>query len=459
MKLLPLRNLRLVMTETLKKTDDDHDSGTESDDESAEIEELQKYMEQSIQLEDGSSGHSPSRRRSATAAVLCQHTTSFRQHQPEPQQPNNKSADRRRVLPQQQQLHHHHHHHHLHTQYHPHHHSELLSGPAVVTALLTATNTAAGHQQQPCCHVVAPSVVVGGSPVLLDSALPSDSDPNLELHSSEEELEVINNRAGSAEKRKWSQANQRRARGARASLRRSRSDGGGDTSSDEEEYDAASGATLADGVSSRAMTNGACRRNTSDVEDDDDDEDDDEDDEEVRDLTWSGRGVGGAGGAGAVGEGVVNGVHGSASSAASSARSSSQRSSSSSSTAVVPPTPVEFRASPPLHVHRPYNGSPPPKVFHAAPGVVGGLSSSSSSTSLVSSSLSTTSTGATTLTLSASAHIPAFEVCAVSPRKRHRQDRGGGGTAFGVFSLVDGGPVQRPCLDFEKMQQIRVKLL
>ncbi|KAH7987833.1 hypothetical protein HPB52_025082 [Rhipicephalus sanguineus] len=229
-----------------------------------------------------------------------------------------------------------------------------------------------------------------------------------------------------------------------SSLRRSRSDGGGDTSSDEEEYDEVSGATLADGVSSRAMANGVCRRNASDVEDDDDDEDDDEDDEEVRDLTWSGRVGGGVG----VGEGVMNGVHGSASSAASSARSSSQRSSSSSSTAVVPPTPVEFRASPPLHVHRPYNGSPPPKVFHAAPGVVGGTSSSSSTSS------SSTSSGPTTLTLSASAHIPAFEVCAVSPRKRHRQDRGGGGTAFGVFSLVDGGPVQRPCLDFEKMQQV-----
>lgn len=384
MKLLPLRNLRLVMTETLKKTDDDHDSGTESDDESAEIEELQKYMEQSIQLEDSSGGHSASR--------LCQHA-SFRQ--PESRQ-QNKSADRRRLLPQQ---------------HHHHHHSELLSSPAVV--LVTA------H------HVVGPNVAPNSSPVLLDSALPSDSDPNLEQHSSEEELEVINNRAGSAEKRKWSQANQRR--GARASLRRSRSDGGGDTSSDEEECDAASGATLADGVSSRATANGVGRRN--DVEDDDDDEDD----EEVRDLTWSGRVNGGVG--------VMNGLHGSA--AASSARSSSQRSSS--STAVVPPTPVEFRASPPLHVHRPYNGSPPPKVFHAAPGAVGGSSSSATSSS----------SGPTTLTLSA--HIPAFEVCAVSPRKRHRQD--GGGTAFGVFSLVDGGPVQRPCLDFEKMQQIRVKLL
>lgn len=43
----------------------------------------------------------------------------------------------------------------------------------------------------------------------LDSALPSDSDPNLEAnHSSEEELEVINcGAARCPEKRKWSQAN------------------------------------------------------------------------------------------------------------------------------------------------------------------------------------------------------------------------------------------------------------
>ncbi|EEC17559.1 hypothetical protein IscW_ISCW022452 [Ixodes scapularis] len=64
----------------------------------------------------------------------------------------------------------------------------------------------------------------------------------------------------------------------------------------------------------------------------------------------------------------------------------------------------------------------------------------------------TSSLGSSVSSGGTSAHIPAFEVCAVSPRKRHRQDRGGG-TAFGVFSLVDGGPVQRPCLDFEKMQQ------
>lgn len=395
------------------KTDDDHDSGTESDDESAEIQELQKYMEHSIQLEDGSGQHSPSGRRKV---VLCQHATRFRQTQQQQQtqqdaqqqqQPNNKPMERRRQPP------------HL----HPHnHHQQAVSGPAVVTALLSATVSTGGR---------GPSVGAecggGGSPALLDSALPSDSDPNLEQHSSEEELEVINNRAGSAEKRKWSQANQRRARGARASLRRSRSDGAaGDSSSDEEEeYDAASVAGDAALAVNGALSNGAAGR--SDDDDEEEDDDDDEDDAEVRDLTWS------SGGGGRCE--AANGVHSSNNSSC-----NSQRSSSSSAT-VVPPAPVEFRASPPLHVHRPYNGSPPPKVFHAAAPVGGG------------------GLGPTTLTLSASAHIPAFEVCAVSPRKRHRQDRGGGGTAFGVFSLVDGGPVQRPCLDFEKMQQIRVKLL
>lgn len=391
------------------KTDDDHDSGTESDDESAEIEELQKYMEHSIQLEDGSGHHSPSGRRKV---VLCQHATRFRQTQQtqqqtqqqdtQQQQPNNKPMERRRGQPA--------------------HHHQPVSGPAVVTALLSATVAAGVGRGPPPTSVggAAGCVGGGGSPVLLDSALPSDSDPNLEQHSSEEELEVINNRAGSAEKRKWSQANQRRARGARASLRRSRSDGAaGDTSSDEEEYDAASVAGDAALAVNGALSNGG--RSDDDGEDDDDDEDD----EEVRDLTWSG---------GSRCE-AANGAH----SSSNASSCSSQRSSSSSAT-VVPPAPVEFRASPPLHVHRPYNGSPPPKVFHAAAPVGGG------------------GLGPTTLTLSASAHIPAFEVCAVSPRKRHRQDRGGG-TAFGVFSLVDGGPVQRPCLDFEKMQQIRVKLL
>ncbi|XP_022241117.1 uncharacterized protein LOC106459034 isoform X2 [Limulus polyphemus] len=79
-------------------------------------------------------------------------------------------------------------------------------------------------------------------------------------------------------------------------------------------------------------------------------------------------------------------------------------------------TPVEFCASPPANVHKPSRSlSPPPKVFH-----------------------------------SASANIPSFEVCSVSPRNlsprkkhRHMHASGGGG----------GANIQRPCLDFEKMQQ------
>ncbi|KAF8789314.1 hypothetical protein HNY73_007258 [Argiope bruennichi] len=64
--------------------------------------------------------------------------------------------------------------------------------------------------------------------------------------------------------------------------------------------------------------------------------------------------------------------------------------------------PVEFRTSPPAHVHK------PSKCLRQA-------------------------------------HIPPHELCSVSPRKRHRRTP----TA-----------IQRPCLDFEKMQQInRVRLL
>ncbi|XP_064484817.1 uncharacterized protein LOC135397289 isoform X2 [Ornithodoros turicata] len=268
------------MTDSLKQTDDDHDSGTESDDESAEIEELQKYMEHSIQLEDGGTRHHGKGRHGG-------------------------------------------HHNHPHQ---------------------------VGAQQGGLLAPHKEVRVVADSPATLDSALPSDSDHNCDHHSSEEELEVINNRAGSAEKRKWSQANQRRARG---SLRRSRSDG-----------------AHCDGDATSS------------------------DDEEVRDLTRR-------------------------STACSTAAAAAAALS-------VYAAPVEFRASPPLHVHRPHNGSPPLKVFHAA-------------------------------------HLPAFEVCSVSPRKRHRQDFNGGprsgASSFAVFSLGDGGPVPRPCLDFEKMQQIRVKLL
>ncbi|XP_022241455.1 uncharacterized protein LOC106459147 isoform X1 [Limulus polyphemus] len=77
--------------------------------------------------------------------------------------------------------------------------------------------------------------------------------------------------------------------------------------------------------------------------------------------------------------------------------------------------PVEFCASPPANVHKPSQSlSPPPKVFH-----------------------------------SAAANIPAFEVCSVSPRnnspkKIHRH---------AATNRVRRDNVQRPCLDFEKMQQ------
>lgn len=143
------------------------------------------------------------------------------------------------------------------------------------------------------------------SPTALDSALPSDSDPNLDQHSSEEELEVINScvREG-PEKRKWGQAN-----------RRSFGDSSGSS------------------------------------------------DEEVRDLMCSS-------------------------------------------------LPLEFRASPPADAHKPAQSqSPPAKLFHFSP-----------------------------------ATLTPFEVCAVSPRKRHRQNHNAAPTMQ-----------NRPCLDFEKMQQLRTR--
>lgn len=104
------------------KNDDDHDSGTESDDEGADAEELEKYMDDSLHCDVSSA---PSDRASSTLDTITDTTEGGR-----------------------------------------------CSGP-------------------------------------LDSALPSDSDPNLEAnHSSEEELEVINcGAARCPEKRKWSQAN------------------------------------------------------------------------------------------------------------------------------------------------------------------------------------------------------------------------------------------------------------
>lgn len=71
-------------------------------------------------------------------------------------------------------------------------------------------------------------------------------------------------------------------------------------------------------------------------------------------------------------------------------------------------TPVQFRTSPPRGAHRPGHRSlsPPPKLFHYVPS-------------------------------------PAHD-SAVSPRKRHRHT-----------AVSSPHAIQRPCLDFEKMQQVR----
>ncbi|XP_054713318.1 uncharacterized protein LOC129222798 [Uloborus diversus] len=239
-----LRTQSLNETETYHvKTDDDRDSGTESDDEGAEIEELQKYMESIISLD--SSRHSEHHRRSK------------RHHQHLPSQvtaEDDGAASSPADAPPSRPPHHRHHHH---------------------------------HRRRTSHH--------RSSPALADSALPSDSDHNVDHHSSEEELEVINSgspttpRLPQPEKRKWD---------CSAPL-------------DDEQ-------TLGD---------------------------DDENN-----------------------------------------------------------CPVEFRTSPPAHAHK------PSKCLRQA-------------------------------------HIPAHELCSVSPRKRHRR-------------TPTGQAIQRPCLDFEKMQQInRVRLL
>ncbi|XP_054722606.1 uncharacterized protein LOC129232486 isoform X1 [Uloborus diversus] len=112
------------------QNDDDHDSGTESDDEGADAEELEKYMDDSLHCDVSSA---PSDRASSTLDTI------------------------------------------------------------------TDTTTEGGG----ACG--AGAELESASPNLLDSALPSDSDPNLEHHSSEEELEVINSCTKYPEKRKWSQ--------------------------------------------------------------------------------------------------------------------------------------------------------------------------------------------------------------------------------------------------------------
>ncbi|XP_067140270.1 uncharacterized protein [Centruroides vittatus] len=71
--------------------------------------------------------------------------------------------------------------------------------------------------------------------------------------------------------------------------------------------------------------------------------------------------------------------------------------------------PVEFRSSPPANVPKPSRSlSPPPKLFHSSVG-----------------------------------NIPPLELCSVSPRKRHRH----------IPNVNTSTNLQRPCLDFEKIQQ------
>ncbi|KAG8182964.1 hypothetical protein JTE90_003341 [Oedothorax gibbosus] len=111
------------------RSDDDRDSGTESDDEGAEIEELQKYMETIIHLDSGRRHQTHHHRVSKRPPPLQVTTTTPFQH-------SNRHHRHRRTTPR------------------------LSPGPP-------------------------------------DSALPSDSDPH---HSSEEELEVINSHH---HKRKW----------------------------------------------------------------------------------------------------------------------------------------------------------------------------------------------------------------------------------------------------------------
>lgn len=75
--------------------------------------------------------------------------------------------------------------------------------------------------------------------------------------------------------------------------------------------------------------------------------------------------------------------------------------------------PVEFRSSPPANVPKPSRSlSPPPKLFHSSVG-----------------------------------NIPPLELCSVSPRKRHRH----------IPTSNSSTNLQRPCLDFEKMQQKLVR--
>lgn len=215
------------------------------------------------------------------------------------------------------------------------------------------------------------------SPYFLDSALPSDSDHNYDHHSSEEELEVINNpsncaavgtsakelltcRSGSVstvmpEKRKWSQM----TAGSTCSL----------SNTCHQPTHSSGRLTIAETCS---FIHGGSSCNVE---------------------------LGGGGGGGRASVAVI-----ATTPAADQSSGSSDEEVQGLLAAMA--TPVQFRTSPPLDAHKPGRSqSPPPKLFH-----YGGNASAAA----------------------------ALEV---SPRKRHRH-------------TPRAHHIQRPCLDFEKMQQV-----
>lgn len=215
------------------------------------------------------------------------------------------------------------------------------------------------------------------SPYFLDSALPSDSDHNYDHHSSEEELEVINNpsncaavgtsakelltcRSGSVstvmpEKRKWSQM----TAGSTCCL----------SNTCHQPTHSSGRLTIAETCS---FIHGGSSCNVE---------------------------LGGGGGGGRASVAVI-----ATTPAADQSSGSSDEEVQGLLAAMA--TPVQFRTSPPLDAHKPGRSqSPPPKLFH-----FGGNASAAA----------------------------ALEV---SPRKRHRH-------------TPRAHHIQRPCLDFEKMQQV-----
>eukprot|EP00096_Caligus_rogercresseyi_P009319 TRINITY_DN3146_c0_g1_i2.p1 TRINITY_DN3146_c0_g1~~TRINITY_DN3146_c0_g1_i2.p1 ORF type:complete len:272 (-),score=46.57 TRINITY_DN3146_c0_g1_i2:1870-2685(-) len=98
-------------------------------------------------------------------------------------------------------------------------------------------------------------------------------------------------------------------------------------------------------------------------------------------------------------------------------------------------TPVQFRTSPPLDVHRPRQSqSPPPKFFH--------LSSATSDESGISPDISSSSGDMSKRHRRRHSGDSRHH----SPSKRHR-------------STTRPHNIQRPCLDFEKMQQIKKRVV